>query len=378
MDVSTDTPSPHILVVDDEPVIREACHRTLEKLGSRIDDAASAEEALSFLKSNTYDVVLTDLVMPGTLDGEGLLEEVKRRSPDTDVMIMTSFPTLNTAIPTLKHGAFDYLIKPFDQAVLRIAVNRCLEKRRLSEELGREKRLRQELEAAYAQLQEMERLKEAFIARVNHELRIPLTPLFMALEHLREKVSDSKSRALCALLEERARRLQEVIENVLLFNDLRDQSFECSRKELNARDLLMGVVKEYRALWEEKHLEVDMRWEPGTERQMLDAGLIETAYKNLLLNAIHFNKTNGKITIQARRTQDHTEISFADTGIGIPADKLSQIFDSFYQVADYLTREVGGIGLGLTLVRRIVELHGGSVRIESRLGEGSTFTLILP
>src|SRR5207245_5312038 len=107
----------------------------------------------------------------------------------------------------------------------------------------------QDLAAAFAQVQELERLKEAFISPVNHALRIPLTPLFMALEHLREHVADSKSRALCALLEERTRRLQETIENVLLFTDLRDHGFECVKKELNARDLLMGVVQRYRALW---------------------------------------------------------------------------------------------------------------------------------
>jgi signal transduction histidine kinase len=370
--------SPRILVVDDEPAIREACRRTLKELCGRVKTAATGEEAASLLRTETYDVVLTDLIMPGLFDGRGLLEEIKRRSPGTDVIVMTGFPALETAIPTLKSGACDYLIKPFEMGALRAAVTHCFVKRRLSEELNREKRLRQELEAAYAQLQDMERLKEAFIARVNHELRIPLTPLFMALDQLRVTIPDPKSRALCRLLEERARRLQEVIENVLLFTDLRDRGFRGSMKKLNARALLTGVIEPYRALWEEKHLTVQVQWEPEAEILTLDPGLMETVYKNLFLNAIHFNQKEGKIKIRGRRVRDHAEISFSDTGIGIPADKLSQIFDSFYQVADYLTREVGGIGLGLTLVRRIVELHGGSVRIESRLGEGSVFTLIFP
>jgi len=370
--------SPRILVVDDEPAIRESCQRALEGLSERIETAATGEEALSLLRAGTYDIVLTDLVMAGRLDGRGLLDEIKRYSPSTDVIMMTAFPTLDTAIPTLKNGACDYLVKPFDMSYLRDVLTRCFDKRRLSEELDREKRLRQELQAAYTQLQEMERLKEAFIARVNHELRIPLTPLFMALDLLRDAVPDPKSRALCALLEERGRRLQEVIENVLLFTDLRDPKFQGSMKDLNARELLSSVIGQYRTLWEEKHFHVDVQWETGAEILRLDPALIETVYKNLFLNAIHFNRKDGEIKIQGRRVRNSVEISFADTGIGIPADKLSQIFDSFYQVADYLTREVGGIGLGLTLVRRIVELHGGSVRIASRLGEGSTFTLVFP
>jgi signal transduction histidine kinase len=378
MDATVKQNPAHILIVDDEPVIRELCKRTLEMSGNRIEDAESGEKALALLKSKAYDLVLTDLIMPGNFGGEKLLEEVKHTSPGTDVIIMTGVPTLKTAIPALKNGAYDYLMKPLDQAFLRSVVSQCLEKRRLFRELDRERSLREELSAAYSQLQELEHLKEAFISRVNHELRIPLTPLFMALEQLREEASNSKSRALCALLEDRARRLQEVIENVLLFSDLRDPGFRCSKKDLNVKHLLMSIVTRYRVLWEEKHLIVDIHWESETEWQTLDPNLVETAFRNLFLNAIHFNKRHGKITIRARKAGDKTEISFADTGIGIPANKLSQIFDSFYQVADYLTREVGGIGVGLTLVRRIMELHGGTVRIESVLGEGSTFCLSFP
>src|SRR5258708_7293369 len=246
--------SPQILVVDDEPAIREACRRTLNGLGGRVETAETGDEALSLLQAGAFDVVVTDLAMPGTLDGLKLLEEIKQRSPDTDVIMMTGFPALDTAIPTLKNGACDYLIKPFDMNSLRAVVSRCFDKRRLSEELGREKRLRVELEAAYAQLQDMERLKEAFIARVNHELRIPLKPLFLVLDQLRDTSGSLQNRELCGLLEERARRLQEVIENVLLFTDLRDSGFQGSMKETNALDLFGSVIDQYSVMFQEKHL----------------------------------------------------------------------------------------------------------------------------
>jgi signal transduction histidine kinase len=172
-------------------------------------------------------------------------------------------------------------------------------------------------------------------------------------------------------------RLHEVVENVLLFSDLRPPEGTCSKREINARELLLGVVGRFRSLWQEKQLAVEIHWEPEVEKLNLDPRLIETAFKNLFLNAVQFNRKQGKIHIQARRIRSHVEISFADTGIGIPVNKLSRIFDSFYQVADYLTREVGGIGLGLALARRIVELHGGFIRVESREGEGSVFIVVL-
>ena len=111
--------------------------------------------------------------------------------------------------------------------------------------------------------------------------------------------------------------------------------------------------------------------------QQIDPDLIETVYKNLFLNAIQFNRKDGTILVQAQKVGSYVHVSFADTGIGIPEDKTPRLFDSFYQVANCLTREVGGMGLGLALVKRIAELHGGSVRVESRMEQGSVFTLAL-
>ena len=105
---------------------------------------------------------------------------------------------------------------------------------------------------------------------------------------------------------------------------------------------------------------------------------METAFKHLLLNAIQFSPRESAVRIEVRNARDGCRISFTDQGIGIPQDKLSAVFDSFYQVADYLTREVGGLGLGLAIVRRIVETHGGTIQVSSRQGEGSTFTMVFP
>lgn len=369
---------PSLLVVDDEAPVREVCRRTLTALGCAVRTAADAGEALAQLKEIPFDLILTDLTMPGALNGEKLLEEVKRLSPTTDVIIMTAFPALETAIPTLKKGACDYLIKPFDQPFLRALIERWREKRRLSEELNREKTLRQELQAAYRQLQEMEEIKEAFLARVNHELRIPLSPAFMALDLLKGRLPDEEARSLCDLLEQRLSHLWDVVEQLLLFSDIRQSSFEGSRKPLDLPDLLRRTVDKYRVRWEERNLTVHLQMAPCPRPISGDEELVGTAFKHLLLNAVQFSREHGRITWTGGAVSDGYEIAVSDTGEGIPADKMDKIFDSFYQVANYLTREIGGLGLGLAIVRRVADLHGATIRVASVLGQGTTFTLHFP
>jgi signal transduction histidine kinase len=369
---------PRLLIVDDEDSIRRVCQRTLASLACGVDTAPTAEEALRLFKAQAYDVVITDLAMPGRLDGRALLEEIKRLSPLTDVVVMTAFPALENAIPILKQGAYDYLIKPFTPDLLRSVVTRCLDKRRLSDDLCREKRLRQDLEAAYGQLQEMEQLKEAFLARVNHELRIPLAPALMALELLAGSLADPEHQTLCGVLRERLKQLQSIVESVLLFSALKKPEYVCPKTLIDIRHLLSDVIETCRSLAEEKEVSVHVDLQRLPETLLGNTSLLDTLFKNLFINAVQFNQKGGTIQVVAQEVSGQIEISFADTGRGIPAAKLSQVFDSFYQVANYLTRDVGGMGLGLALARRIAELHGGSIQVNSEEGRGSTFKVILP
>lgn len=149
-----------ILVVDDEPSIRDICSRALKGAGHEVLTADSGEKAAEMLADN-WDIVLTDLTMPGSING---IEVVKRTkaSGHADVMLMTAFPDLDTAIESMREGAYDYLIKPFSVDSLLLAIRRCAERRELSAELKREKFLRAELERAYFELNEMRKVEETF------------------------------------------------------------------------------------------------------------------------------------------------------------------------------------------------------------------------
>lgn len=367
-----------VLIVDDEPAVRSFCLKALAELGLEAEGAASGDEAWRLYQAGSFDLVLTDIHMPGEFDGARLVAEIKQRSPSSDVIIMTGLPELETAVATLKSGAHDYLIKPFNLDFLNSVVRRCLEKRSLAEELSREKIMRAELEAAYSELQKVERLKEAILARVHHELRTPITVALLAAEFLSSEPLSEAGRRHCRTLRERIGGLKEIIENVLLFSDLRQSGFALTRTAVDLKPLLAEIVEKFRPLWEDRRLVVSVSSAPGLEPLELDASLMKSACAHLLLNAIHFSRTGGKIAVSAERRGETAVLSFSDTGIGFPSDRRNRLADGFYQAAEHMTRKVGGLGLGLAIVRRIAEAHGGTISVSGREGEGSVFTLSLP
>jgi len=375
MSKSLDT---HILIVDDENNIRQLCQRILAT-DYCTQTVENGEEALHRLVQTPFDIVITDLVMPGSLDGSHLLKEIKQRSINTDVIIMTGFPTLETAIPTLKQGAYDYLIKPFDKELLRQVVSRCVEKRCLSHDLNQEKKIREELEAAYLQLQEVEELKEAFLSRVNHELSVPLMPALLGVDILLKIVKEPQEKEICQMLGNRLNHLYELIQTVLLFSRLKQSQLASSKKSVNLLELLKKVVEDYKTVWKEKELKVNLDWQANVEHAHVDVQLINRAFQNLFLNAIRFTPFGESITLLATLKGPHDlEISFSNTGIHIPEDKIPHLFSGFYQVAHYMTREIGGLGLGLAIVKSIVDLHKGSITVSSSKAHGTTFNMRLP
>jgi signal transduction histidine kinase len=367
-----------ILVVDDELPIREVCRRALEGSGYKVATAANGEEALENLRRQDFDFVLTDIMMPGQWRGTGLLEAIKQESPLTDVVIMTGYPSLSTAIPALKNGAYDYLIKPFDNALLLSVVQRCFERRRLSEELNREKMLHAELQAAYAELQKVEKLKESFLSRLSHELRTPFVSVFFVLDEIESDTANAKLLPVLKSLRSHISGVWKLVENMLFFADLREGDVSSYKVPVEPRALIKDLIQKFKPEWEKRELSVELSVEGDVESINGDPQLLSTAFKHLLLNAIHFNRKGGTIRIQMKNLGSTLAVAFVDTGIGIPADKLPNVFDSFYQAAEYMTREVGGLGLGLAIVRRIIEAHGGSVTVSSQAGEGSQFTVMLP
>ncbi len=147
---------------------------------------------------------------------------------------------------------------------------------------------------------------------------------------------------------------------------------------VNIQDTLTSIIRRFEPRWQERQLSIKVSVSPIITWLRVNPTAMETVLRQLLLNAIHFNRKGGHIQITVKEISRGIEIAFSDTGIGIPLEKQSKVFDRFYQAADYLTREVGGVGLGLALVKRLVILHRGTITVQSHPGEGSTFTITLP
>ena len=367
-----------MLVVDDEEVVRDVCTRAIAGMGIVVESARNAAEAWALLNSRQFDCVLTDIFMPGSMDGTALTEEVGSRFPSTDMLIMTGNPNLTNAVSALKRGARDYLIKPFEPMALESAVTRCFERRRLSEELDKERSLRKELEAAYSELQKVERSKDAFVSILSHELRTPLAIAISAAEMI-EEISDPKgAQKILEMLRSGLARESELIEDLLLFSSLASADLQVQSREVRPEDLIRALIESYRSIWEEKQLSLDVVFDEAAAPIWGDPALLQAAFKHLLLNAIRFNMKGGGVRIEARNRLEWLDVLFSDTGIGIAPEQQARIFDRFYQVAEHMTRQVGGLGLGLAIVRRIIEAHGGFITVASRAGGGSEFRVSLP
>ncbi len=367
------------LVIDDQAEMLFLCSSLLGQVVTEVESAGSCKEAREAFHRRNFDLVLTDINIDADGDGIALAREVKNISPSTIVIIMTADPTIETAIGGLKSGASEYIIKPFSMEYLESVVRNAFEKAKLSSDLEREKALKAELQAAYTQLEAADRAKTAFLSRVNHELRTPLTIALTSSELLGRELKDEKSAGVWARSDRALRGLELVIEELLLFSGLLKGELKLERKETDMQTLLNETSSRLMFLYEEMGLGVVFSVE-GTPYQVnCDPSLMREVFEHLLVNAVKFNKQGGGITVRSSYLPDRAVFSFSDTGSGVDLPDMPRLFDSFFQAADYLTREVGGVGLGLATVKRIVETHGGAAAAKKNApGPGMTFSISLP
>lgn len=367
-----------ILIVDDEAPIRQVCARALRDMNCDVETSGNAEDALERFQSHRYDIVITDLRMPGKLSGNDLLDEIKRRSPRTEVVIMTGFPTVESAIPAFKHGATDYLIKPFHPLQIRETVSRCSERQRATEARIQDAAASPQATPDFALQKELHAMKESFLARVQHELRTPLTSALFAVDMLSRASAEPEHQRLCGMLHGRLEHLASIISQILQFTELSDPRYRCDRQDTDAREVVEQSIHDVQKAIKDRGLCLIFKCSPRLGRLPLNRSLMKTALTGLMTNAILFNRPKGRITVEAGGTASEFTVSVTDTGFGISPEHLAHMSEIFYQASSYLTREVGGLGLGLALARRISELHGGRLTFRSKKGQGSTFALTLP
>lgn len=226
-----------------------------------------------------------------------------------------------------------------------------------------------------------ENLKSEFMAIASHELRTPMAAIMGFSELLAEDLAgilDEEAQKRLEAIQEASRRLRRTTDELMEFVGTDDRTLEARQEQLDLRQLVYDAIFNVKAAADRKGVAVNEEL-PSTPMPVWgDRGMLLRALTHLLENAISFNRSEGKVSVKAREEEEYWQIDIEDTGIGIPQADLASIFIPFYQVEEHLTRSVGGLGLGLSIAKRAVELHGGRIWAQSRLGEGSTFSFTLP
>lgn len=250
------------------------------------------------------------------------------------------------------------------------------ERKRAEEERTRllilEQKARKEAEAA-------NRAKDEFLATVSHELRTPLNAILGWARILRGGRLDEASIARAyETVERNARAQAQLIEDLLDVSRIISGKLRLDVRPLELASVIQGAIETTRPAAEAKSIRVVTVLDPRANPVTGDADRLQQIVWNLLSNAIKFTPKGGRVMIRLERVNSHVEIIVSDTGVGISLEFLPHVFDRFRQADGSITRSHGGLGLGLAIVRHLVELHGGTVSADSRPGEGATFTVQLP
>lgn len=476
--------APRILVIDDEERIRDACTMVLEDEGYIVAVADNGELGLKMIEETHYDVILLDLMMP-VLSGLDVLPKLTELHPDTAVIVITGYATIEHSIEAMKKGAFDFIPKPFtpdqlravvsksirytralqdisdSRSRLRVMVNRlmdgvmttdvnkkivlanqsflhmmgCPEQqaqgKMVSEVVSNESVLaiidealampEDTISESYREItltgeaaddeitvsahcspfrsrtgqilgtttvlhditaiKEMDRLKSDFVSMVSHEIRSPMNSLLaqikIILDGLAGDVTD-KQRQILERASGKVNNLVNLVSELLDLSKIEAGMVGREMSDLQIADLLQEQVEFHAAGADQKNITIELDCAQGLPVIQADKQGIEEVLTNLITNAIKYSPEGSSIAVSAQIDGEFISMKVSDTGFGIPEEDLAEVFTRFYRVKDKNTREIHGTGLGLAIVKSIIDTHHGSIRVESKLEHGTTFTVLLP
>jgi signal transduction histidine kinase len=235
-----------------------------------------------------------------------------------------------------------------------------------------------ETSAARGEIAVLERMKSDFIAITSHELRTPLSLIIGHAALLKDMLAGEPSEAQLDVILRSAARLQRILDDVSQVDASTSRRGKLSWQVIDVGELLHSVSGSFKDEARKKKIAMVVQSGNGNLKAEVDVEKITLALGNLLENALHFTNPGGHILALAERLPESVRISVMDDGVGIPARDLGRVFDRFFQVEAHATRQHGGMGLGLSIARVMVELHGGQIWAESIEGRGSKFTILLP
>lgn len=366
-----------ILLVDDDTTSRYILAKILSKAGYGIEEAGSGKEAFKKVEIEKPNLIILDVNLPD-ITGYEVSKQLKDDKITSFIPILniSSYYTKNEEwVNGQKCGAENYLIKPIDPHVLLAIVKSMLKIQKT------ESQLRIALKEAEA----ANNLKTQFLANVSHELKTPINVIVSALQMTNIITGDiempdikKKMYKYNKMMKQNSYRLIRLINNLIDITKVDSGFLNMKRQNVNIVKIVEDITLSMASFVESK--EIELVFDTDVEEKIIvcDPDKIETIIFNILSNAAKFTNADGKITVNMFERKEHIIISIQDTGIGIAEENKEKIFDRFLQIDDNSHRNREGSGIGLSLVKSFVEMHGGEITVESNYGQGSNFIIKLP
>lgn len=369
-----------ILIADDNADMRDYLKRLLQA-DYEVEAVADGAAALAVIRQRPPDLVLSDVMMP-KLDGIQLLWELRTdlQTREVPIILLSARAGEEARVEGLETGADDYLFKPFSARELLARVRATLEISRLRKQAEAERAERIREQAARAEAEAANRMKDEFLQVLSHEIRTPLNGMLGWAQMLKQGRLDSNTtnRALDAI-ERNAKAQAQLIDDLMDVSRIIRGELRLDLRPVSLNSVIVTAVETVLPTAKAKAIQIETMLNPAASSVSGDASRLQQVVLNLLTNAIKFTPKGGRVEVWLEPVDSLAQIQVKDTGNGIRADFLPYIFERFRQADSSTTRSHGGLGLGLAIVRHLVELHGGTVQAASPgSGQGATFTVQLP
>jgi two-component system, sensor histidine kinase and response regulator len=366
-----------VLVIDDEPGIRSGVSRILnnfhvtypfmdEDYTFEVTEAATGEDGIDILERDMHDILLLDNKLPG-IQGVDVLEYIRKRNYDIVVAMITSYASLDVAIRATRDGAIDFIPKPFTPQELKSSIENITKQQYL-------KRITHKMK------QEGKKIRYQFLSVLSHELKAPLNALEGYLRMMQEKQAGERIEDYATPIERSLQRIQgmrSLIMDLLDFTKIRLERKEEKIQEVNMAEVASEAiitVQPY-AIQMDVTINLDVRSDVVI---MADPDDMEIVFNNLISNAVKYNKVGGKAEITIDASDIEAILIFSDTGIGITRSDTENLFTEFVRIKNEKTRNISGSGLGLSIVKKVIELYHGTINVDSTPEVGTVFTIRLP